>query len=81
MDIKKARKLMEISLESGGIIPVTKAASNLGETIQSAKSQPVVVTQNGYGIGVIMSTELFGQLRELAREGLEHLEMQQKIQG
>lgn len=72
MDIKKARELVDISLESGTIIPITKASTSLAETMQ--KEQPTIVTQNGYGVGVIMNIDLFRQLRELARKGLERME-------
>ena len=71
MNYKRARDLM-ISLENGPIIPVTKAAANLAGTVQ--QENPTIITQNGYGVGVVMSIEMFRQLRELAREGLEHLE-------
>ena len=73
MNTKQAHEILDFSLDNDGIIPVTKAASNLADTIHNAKKHPTIITQNGYGIGVVMSMELFRELRRLARAGLEHL--------
>lgn len=60
---------------TGGVVPITKAASSLAALIKrsSAYQQPIVVTQKGYPTGVILDVELFTLLRENAERYLaEH---------
>lgn len=53
-----------------GVVPVSKAASSLAALIKRAREtrRPIVITQKGYPTGVLLSVELFDQLRALAEE-------------
>lgn len=57
---------------TGGVVPITKAASSLAALIKrsNAYQQPIVVTQKGYPTGVILDVELFTLLRENAERYL-----------
>lgn len=72
--------IAEVSLEEGGVIPVTKAAANLAEIMKTAGQRPIIVTQNGVPIGAILSLELFTDLRTLARQQLVHLAAEEEDQ-
>lgn len=50
-----------------GVVPVSKAASSLAALIKRATTtrRPIVITQKGYPTGVLLSVELFDQLRAL----------------
>jgi prevent-host-death family protein len=41
------------------MFPISKAASSLAKLLKLAKDGPVVVTQNGYSTGVLISVELY----------------------
>lgn len=53
-----------------GVVPVSKAASQLAALLKRAKAtrRPIVITQKGYPTGVLLSIELFTFLRNLAEE-------------
>lgn len=64
---KYSSSIGEVSLEEGGVIPVTKATANLAEIMKNSDNRPIIVTQNGVPIGAVLGLELFAELRELAR--------------
>lgn len=68
MPLKHPANIGEVSLEEGGVIPVTKATANLAEIMKNSDNRPIIVTQNGVPIGAVMGLELFAELRELARQ-------------
>lgn len=68
----ESKKLInEVDL-TGGVVPITKAASSLAALIKRSRhyQQPIVVTQKGYPTGVILDVELFTTLRETAERHL-----------
>ena len=67
MPNKYSSSIGEVSLEEGGVIPVTKATANLAEIMKNSDNRPIIVTQNGVPIGAVLGLELFAELRELAR--------------
>lgn len=67
MPNKYSASIGEVSLEEGGVIPVTKATANLAEIMKNSDNRPIIVTQNGVPIGAVLGLELFAELRELAR--------------
>lgn len=50
-----------------GVVPVSKAASSLATLIKRSAStkRPIVITQKGYPTGVLLSVELFDELRAI----------------
>lgn len=69
----------EVSLEEGGVIPVTRAAASLAEVMHKSQTRPTVVTQNGVPIGVIMEINSFLEMRALARQQLAYLATQEVL--
>lgn len=53
-----------------GVVPISKAASSLAALIKKATEErrPIVVTQKGYPQAVIVSVEMYNQLRELVAD-------------
>lgn len=51
-----------------GVVPISKAASSLAALIRWTHSsgQPVIVTQKGYPISVLLPIELFDALKRMA---------------
>lgn len=51
-----------------GVVPVSKGAASLAALIRRSRQlkKPVVITQRGYPSGVLLSVELFHELRERA---------------
>lgn len=51
-----------------GVVPVSKGAASLAALIRHSRQhkKPVVITQRGYPSGVLLSVELFQELRERA---------------
>lgn len=72
------RYLAEVSLEEGGIIPVSRAATTLADIMKNELQRPVIVTQNGSPIGAILNLELFRQLREFARVQLAQIHEEER---
>jgi prevent-host-death family protein len=53
-----------------GMVPVSRAASALASLIKrsNATEKPIIITQKGYPTGVLLSIELYTELRNLINE-------------
>jgi prevent-host-death family protein len=58
---------------TGGVVPISKAASSLAALIKRSRErrQPMIITQKGYPSGVLLPIDLFVALRERAMQATE----------
>jgi prevent-host-death family protein len=63
---------LNVDLQNG-VVPISKAASALAALIKRGKDcqQPIIVTQKGYPTGVLLPTDLYSKLREVAQQQVE----------
>ncbi len=61
-----------INLEAMGVLTVTQARENLAELIEGTHrdGEPLVLTQSGRPVAVMLDHEVFERLREAAHEAL-----------
>lgn len=61
---------LDVDLQSG-VVPISKAASSLAALLKRSQEhqQPIIVTQKGYPVCVLLPVDLYIALRDLARRG------------
>ena len=64
-----------------GVVPISRAASSLAVLIKRAKERqrPIIVTQNGYPTGVLLSVDVFMRLRALAQGSAGTLSLEEEL--
>jgi prevent-host-death family protein len=62
---------------TGGVVPISKAASALAALIKRSRErrQVIIITQKGYPSGVLMPIDLFVALRERAEQAAGDAEL------